>query len=205
VLSLLPALTLDEKISLVHGADPNPISVGNVGFLPGVPRLGIPVRRDADALGISLVADATALPARMGLAATFDRGAALAAGQLVGNEGRALGVDLVYAPQVDLTRLPNWDRNNTTYGEDPFLNGQLAIQEVTGIQSQGLMSQVKHFTLYNGQAGAVPGDPAVVPPLPTIVDDQTAHELYLKAYEYPVTEGFASSIMASYLKFGLPD
>ena len=66
VLSLLAALSLDEKISLVHGAEPNPISVGNVGFLPGVPRLGIPPRRDSDALGISLAADATALPARMG-------------------------------------------------------------------------------------------------------------------------------------------
>jgi len=44
----------------------------------------------------------------------------------------------IYAPQVDLTRQPNWLRNNTTYGEDPFVNGQLAIQEVSGIQSQGL-------------------------------------------------------------------
>jgi Glycosyl hydrolase family 3 N terminal domain len=70
---------------------------------------------------ISLAADATALHARMGLGAAFDRRAVLAAGQLVGNEGRALGVDLVYAPQVDLTRLPNWVRNNATYGEDPFL------------------------------------------------------------------------------------
>jgi beta-glucosidase len=183
-----------------HGAEPNPISVGNVGFLPGVPRLGIPARRDSDALGISLAADATALPARMGLAATFDRRAALAAGQLVGNEGRALGVDLVYAPQVDLTRLPNWVRNNTTYGEDPFLNGQLAIPEVTGIQSKGLMSEVKHFTLYNGQAGAAPGGSGP-PSLPTVVDDQTAHELYLKAYEYPVTQGYPSSIMASYQGF----
>jgi beta-glucosidase len=196
VLSLLAALSLDAKISLVHGAEPNPISVGNVGFLPGVPRLGIPPRRDSDALGISLAADATALPARMGLAATFDRRAAQAAGRLVGNEGRALGVDLVYAPQVDLTRLPNWVRNNTTYGEDPLLNGQLAIQEVTGIQSKGLMSEVKHFVFYNGQAGAPPGG-AGPPALPTVVDDQTAHELYLKAYEYPVTEGFPSSIMPS--------
>jgi len=91
------------------------------------------------------------------MGATFDREAIYAAGQLVGNEGRALGVDLVYGPQVDLTRLPNWGRNDTTYGEDPFLTGQLAIQEVTGIQSRGLMSEVKHFTLYNGQAGSATG------------------------------------------------
>jgi beta-glucosidase len=197
VLSLLAALTLDEKISLAHGdADPDPALVGQVGYLPGVPRLGIPVRRDANALGIEVIADATGLPARLGLGATFDRDAVYAAGQIAGNEGRALGVDLVYGPQVDLTRLPNWGRNNTTFGEDPFLNGQLAIQEVTGIQSEGLMSEVKHFAFYNGQAGAA-GPPA----LPTIVDDETAHELYLKDYEYPVTEGYPPSIMASYQGF----
>jgi beta-glucosidase len=199
VLSLLAALTLDEKISLAHGAA-DPTLVGNVGFLPGVPRLGIPVRRDADALGISVVADATALPSRLGIGATFDRSAAMMAGRLAGGEGRALGVDLVYGPHVDLARQPNWTRNNTAYGEDPFLSGELAIQEVEGIQSKGLMSQVKHFTLYNGQAGAGFGTPGE-PPLPTVVDDQTAHELYLKAYEYPLTQGHASSVMASYQGF----
>jgi beta-glucosidase len=201
VIRLLTQLSLDEKISLVHAAtDPNPESVGNIGYLPGVPRLGIPIRRDADALAIQVIATATAIPSRLGLGSTFDRSAVYAAGQLVGNEGRALGVDLVYGPQVDLTRLPNWSRNDATYGEDPYLTGQLAIEEVTGIQSRGLMSEVKHFAMYNGQNGAGIGS-AGPPSLPTIVDDQTAHELYLKAYEYPVTQGKVSSIMASYQGF----
>ena len=199
VLSLLPVLTLDEKISLVHGAA-DPTQLGNVGYLPGVPRLSIPPRRDADAFGIQVAAYATAAPTRLGLGATFDREAVLAWGQVEGNEGRALGVDLLYGPQVDLTRQPNWQRNDTTYGEDPFLSGQLAIQEVTGIQSRGLMSEVKHFAFYNGQAGAGFGTPGP-PPLPTIVDDQTAHELYLKDYEYPVTHAKPSSIMDSYQGF----
>src|SRR5690242_19355806 len=175
VLSLLSQLTIDEKISLVHG-DTDPASLGQAGYRPGVPRLGIPVRRDTDALGINVTADATALPSRLGFGATFDPGAIDAAGQLEGNEGRALGVDLIYGPQVDLTRQPNWGRNNTTYGEDPLLTGQLAPSEVSGVQSKGLMDEVKHFSLYDGQAGAAPG--AVGPPaLPTVVDDQTAHEL----------------------------
>ena len=199
VLSLLPVLTLDEKISLVHGAA-DPTQLGNVGYLPGVPRLSIPPRRDADAFGIQVAAYATAAPTRLGLGATFDREAVLAWGQVEGNEGRALGVDLLYGPQVDLTRQPNWQRNDTTYGDDPFLSGQLAIQEVTGIQSRGLMSEVKHFAFYNGQAGAGFGTPGP-PLLPTIVDDQTAHELYLKDYEYPVTHAKPSSIMDSYQGF----
>jgi beta-glucosidase len=199
VLSLLAVLSLNEKISLVHGAA-DPTQLGNVGYLPGVPRLGIPQRRDADAFGIQVAHDATAAPTRMGLGATFDRKAVLAWGQVEGDEGRALGVDLLYGPQVDLTRQPNWQRNDTTYGEDPFLSGQLAIREVTGIQSRGLMSEVKHFAFYDGQAGAGFGTPGP-PPLPTIVDDQTAHELYLKDYEYPVTRAKPSSIMDSYQGF----
>jgi beta-glucosidase len=199
VLSLIAVLTLDEKISLVHGAT-DPASLGQAGYLPGVPRLGIPPRRDADALGINVTADATALPARLGLGATFDPTSARLAGELEGREGRALGVDLIYGPQIDLTRQPNWGRNNTTYGEDPFLNGQLAIQEVTGVQSMGLMDEVKHFTIYNGQAGAGFGT-AGPPTLPTIVDDQIAHELYLKQFEYAITESLPSSVMDSYQGF----
>ncbi len=197
--SLVAALTVDEKIALVHWAT-DPDSLGQAGDNTGVPRLGIPPRRDADALGINVTADATALPARLGLGATFDRNVVYTTGQLEGNEGRALGVDLIYGPQTDLTRLPNWGRNNTTWGEDPVLNGNLAIVEVAGIQSRGLMSEVKHFAMYNGQSGA--GFATAGPPsLPTIVDDQTAHELYLKAYEYPVTQAQPSSIMCSYQGF----
>ena len=197
--ALVAALTVAEKIALVHGAT-DPASLGQAGYNPGVPRLGIPPRRDADALGINVTADATALPARIGLGSTFDRKIVYAAGQLEGNEGRALGVDLVYGPQSDLTRLPNWGRNNTTWGEDPVLGGNLAIHEVAGIQSKGLMSEVKHFAMYNGQNGAGFGT-AGPPSLPTIVDDQTAHELYLKVYEYPVTRAKPSSIMCSYQGF----
>jgi|GEM_PF-7094231 len=90
--ALVAALTVAEKIALVHQAT-DPASLGQAGYNPGVPRLGIPPRRDADALGINVTADATALPARIGLGSTFDRKLVYAAGQLEGNEGRALGVD----------------------------------------------------------------------------------------------------------------
>jgi len=56
VLNLVAVLSVDEKISLVHGAQ-DPASLGQAGYLPGVPRLGIPPRRDADALGINVTAD----------------------------------------------------------------------------------------------------------------------------------------------------
>jgi beta-glucosidase len=76
VTALVNALTLDEKISLVHaGQDPAPL--GQAGYASVVPRLGIPPRRDADARGINVWQDATAWPTRLGVAASFDRDAAL--------------------------------------------------------------------------------------------------------------------------------
>jgi beta-glucosidase len=198
VQSLLGALTLDEKISLIHGAT-DPASLGQAGYLPGVPRLGIPVRRDADALGINVYKDATAIPTRLGIAASFDRNAATALGQLEGREGRALGVDLMYGPQVDIARTPDWARNFSTLGEDPYLSSQLAVPEVQGIQSQGLMSEIKHFAVYNGQAaGPVAfGFGSVT----SVIDDQTLHELYLPPYENAVVKGQPSSVMCSYASF----
>ena len=204
--SLVSVLTVEEKVSLVHGngfdfvnfgaLDPQPL--GQVGLLPGVPRLGIPPRRDADALGINVWADATAVPTRLGVAASFDREAAARLGGLEGREGRALGVDLIYGPHVDLARIPNWFRNMTTSGEDPYLSGQLARAEVDGVQSQGLMSEVKHFALYNGQNAG----PAVFGgATPSAVDDQTTHELYLQPFETAVISGQPSSVMCSYASF----
>lgn len=162
VRSLLSLMTVPEKLTLMAGgtslptpngppigtADPMPL--GQVGYLAGIPRLGIPPLRYADADGINVWADTTALPTRLGLGATFDPNAASRAGQLEGMEGLARGVDVIYGPQVDLDLTPSWGRNYTTFGEDPFLSGQLGVGEINGIQSQGLMSQMKHFTIYNG-------------------------------------------------------
>ena len=90
VLSLLPVLTLDEKLSLVHGAA-DPTQLGNVGFLPGVPRLGIPPRRDADAFGIQVAAYATAAPTRLGLGAHLRPRSGSGLGSSGGQRGPRVG------------------------------------------------------------------------------------------------------------------
>jgi len=187
VRALVAQLTLDEKIALVH-ASPDPAPLGQAGYTASIPRLGIPARRDADALGINVWADATGLPTRLGVAAAFDRNASRRLGSLVGAEGRALGIDMVYGPQSDLARLPNWGRNLTTFGEDPYLSAQLTVAEIDGIQSKGLMSEPKHFAIYNGQDQNTP----------SIVDDQTAHQLYLLPYEAATEEAAPAALMCSY-------
>lgn len=198
---LLRQLTVDEKLLLVHGsigegivtpstpADPG--ANGAIGVVAGIARLGIPTFRHVDSNGINMFADSTAYPGRLGVAASFDRSAVSSFGQAVGREGRALGADLIYAPQVDLTRLPTWARNLTTYGEDPYLTSQLATADVEGIQSSGLLAQLKHFAFYNGQDQNTP----------SIVDERAAHELYLSAYEAALTDGAASSVMCSYATY----
>ncbi|HVQ17585.1 MAG TPA: glycoside hydrolase family 3 C-terminal domain-containing protein [Actinomycetes bacterium] len=198
---LLGQLTVDEKLSLIHGSigegiiTPNtptdPGANGSIGVAPGVPRLGIPTFRSTDSNGINVFADSTAFPGRLGLAATFDVKGISRFGTAMGKEGRALGIDLVYAPQLDLTRLPSWGRNLTTYGEDPYLASQLGVTDVNAIQSTGLLAQIKHFAFYNGQDQDTP----------SLVQERAAHELYLKAYEATIRDAAPSSVMCSYAKY----
>ncbi|MEU0244451.1 glycoside hydrolase family 3 N-terminal domain-containing protein [Streptomyces sp. NPDC006235] len=103
---LLARLTLDEKVSLLHGAtDPSPL--GQAGYVPGVARLGIPPLRLADGpAGVRVTRHATALPAPVLLASAFDPDLARRYGQVIGREGRALGQDVLLSPMVNLIRTP---------------------------------------------------------------------------------------------------
>src|SRR5438552_3359340 len=134
------------------------------------------------------------------MAASWDPRMLNAWGQVEGAAGRELGLTGLYAPQVDLLRLPAWGRNLAISGEDPFLNGLMGAGEVSGIQGKGLMSQAKHFAFYNGQT--MDAD--------TQVQDQAAHELYLTSFEYAANgsgvlpgPGQAASLMCSYQVYEL--
>jgi len=143
-------MTLDEKISLVHGAR-DPKQLGQAGYWPGLPRLGIPPLRLADGpAGINVNRDATGMPAPVGLAATFSVEAARLFGVVMGRDAKALEQDILLAPHINIVRDPLFRRNHTTFSEDPWLNAQLAAAEVAGIESQGTMAQVKHLAGYNG-------------------------------------------------------
>ena len=187
---LLSQMTPSEEVTVIeHGTDPD--NHGQAGYLAGIPRLGIPAMRHADALGINVNADGTAFPTRLGLASSFDRNAYNVLGEEVGKQGRALGVDLVYGPQVDMARYPSWSRNLTTNGEDAYVSSQFSAAEINGIQSTGLLSQVKHVSFYNGQDRDTP----------SLVGSQAAHELYLAPAQSAIQQGGVSSLMCSYAIF----
>ncbi|MEV7196039.1 glycoside hydrolase family 3 N-terminal domain-containing protein [Streptomyces sp. NPDC093510] len=189
--SLIGRLTLDEKISLLHGAT-DPKGLGQAGYVPGVPRLGIPPLRLADGpAGVRVAARATALPAPVLLASAFDPALARRYGQVIGREGRALGQDVLLSPMVNLIRTPYAGRNFETFGEDPLLAADMVAEEIKGIQGEGLVATVKHFALNNQEKNRESVD--------VRADERTMHETELRGFEAAVAAG-TGSVMGAYNK-----
>ncbi|MFI8343796.1 beta-glucosidase [Streptomyces sp. NPDC085639] len=189
--ALLERLTLDEKTALLHGArDPAPL--GQAGYVPGVPRLGIPALRLADGpAGVRVAEPATALPAPVLLASAFDPALAREYGRVLGREGRALGQDVLLGPMANLIRTPYAGRNFETFAEDPILTADLVGELVRGIQDEGLIATVKHFALNNQEHGRDTVD--------VIAAEQTLHETELRGFEAAVAAG-AGAVMGAYNK-----
>jgi len=189
---LLSQMTLEEKIAMIHGAqEPAATNQGQAGYLPGIPRLGIPSLRMADGPpGVLTRQSATGLTATMGLAATWSRKDAEQNGVVIGRDARALGIDVVLQPFINIDRDITFERGYNTYGEDPLLSGQVGAGLIRGIQSQGVMAQAKHYVAYDG------GDNV-------FVDPQTLHEIYAAPFVDAVEAG-VSSIMCSYNKVNGP-
>ena len=184
---LLSEMTLEEKVTLIHGTqeDPNAYQ-GQAGYLAGVPRLGIPSLRFADGPpGVLTRHPSQGETATMGLAATFSVKDAEENGVVIGRESRALGIDVSLQPFVNIDRDLQYGRGFNTFGEDPYLTSMMGAAEIKGIQSQHVMAQVKHYVAYDSDASNI------------FVDDQTLHEVYVAPFDAAVKAG-VSSIMCSY-------
>lgn len=164
---LLEAMTLEEKLTLVFGyystdapwksfkkpADGVPQSAG---YVPGVARLGIPALKETDAgIGVASQAGnhptpATALPSGLALAATWDPDVAFAGGQMIGREARLRGFNVMLAGGINLARDPRGGRTFEYAGEDPWLSANIVAAEIRGVQSNHIISTMKHFA-FNDQ------------------------------------------------------
>ena len=184
--ALLGQLTLDEKLTLLEGSqEAAATNQYQAGYLPGIPRLGIPSLRLADGPpGVATRQPSVGMTGTMGVAATFSQQDARRNGAVIGRDARALGVDVVLEPFVNIDRDPTWSRAFNTFGEDPLLSGQTGAAEIGGIQGQGTMAMVKHFIAYDGGNNVV-------------LDEQTLHEIYLQPFTHAIDAGVAS-IMCSY-------
>jgi beta-glucosidase len=186
---LLNQMTLAEKLTLIHGTQEDPATYqGQAGYISGIPRLSIPGLRFADGPpGVLTRHPAQAPTATMGVAATFSRAIAEDNGRLIGGEDRAMGIDVSLQPFINIDRDLEFGRGYNTFGEDPFLTGEIGASEVKGIQSQHVMAQAKHYIGYDSDATNI------------WIDDQTLHEVYTAPFDAAVRAGVAS-LMCSYNK-----
>ncbi len=198
VAQVMAKLTLDEKIALVHGAPGSRYA----GWVPAVPRLCIPALKLED--GPGGVADGmegvTQLPAPVAVAASWDTSLAFRYGSVIAAEEWGKGANVNLGPTVNIVRDPRWGRAFEAYGEDPFLTGALAAAEIAGVQSGGVLAQVKHWVAYNQETFRnTPADDV-------IVDRRALRELYMPQFEAAIRPGphgpagaaGASSVMCAY-------
>ena len=178
---LLRRMTLDEKLSMVSG----------VGFeTRPVERLGIPALQMTDGPAGVRAAPATAFPAGIALAASFDPALVHEVGAAIAREAKAKGKNVLLAPTVNIVRAPHSGRNFESFGEDPYLAGRMGVAYIRGVQSEGVIAAVKHYAANNQEIDRHTID--------VQVDERTLHEIYLPAFRAAVQEGGSWSVMAAY-------
>ncbi|WP_208619733.1 beta-glucosidase [Mycobacterium scrofulaceum] len=170
----------------------------SAGYVPGIPRLGIPALLMSDAgLGVTNPGyrpgdTATALPAGLALAATFDPSLARAAGEVIGREARSRGFNVQLAGAMNLVRDPRNGRNFEYLSEDPLLTATLAAESVDGIQRQRVISTVKHFSLNCNETNRHFLD--------AVIDPGAHRESDLLAFEMAIERSRPGAVMTAYNK-----
>jgi len=164
-------------------------------------RLGVPAEfTDEGIRGVEHY-KATDFPTELSMGQTWDRELIRREGEVTGSEARALGYANVYAPIMDVLRDPRWGRCEESYGEDPFLVSELAMQMVRGIQSQGIVSTMKHFCAYSNNKGAREGNARTDPQ----ISPREVEMIHLWPYERVIREANPLGVMCSYNDYdGIP-
>lgn len=196
---LVGRLTLEEKVSqMVYNS-------------PAIPRLGIPEYNwwNEGLHGVARNGIATVFPQAIGLAATWDTELQQRVGTVISDEARAKynramkkgrsgiyeGISL-WSPNVNIFRDPRWGRGMETYGEDPFLTGEMGVAFIKGLQGNDprylkTIATPKHIAVHSGPE----------PERHTFnaeVSDYDLRETYLAQFRKCVVEGHAASIMCAY-------
>ncbi len=202
---VVAAMTEDEKYAWISGPIALPVdggpkpegALGSAAYYPAIPRLGIPAMQQTDAsLGITNPGNvrpgdqATALPSSLLLGATFDPETARATGALVGREARAKGFNVVLGGGANLVREMRGGRNFEYVSEDPLLTGVIAGHSIAGIQSEGVVSTIKHFLLNAQETGRVV--------VSSDLDEAAMRELDLLAFQIGIEIGQPGSVMSGY-------
>src|SRR5689334_16129917 len=170
----------------------------SAGYVPGVERLGVPALVMSDAsLGVTNPGyrpgdTATALPAGIALGASFNPALARASGAMVGREARSRGLNVMLAGGINLARDPRNGRNFEYLSEDPLLSAVLAAESIAGIQGEGVISTIKHFTLNCNETNRHWLD--------AVIDPAAHRESDLLAFEIAIERAQPGAVMTGYNK-----
>jgi len=170
----------------------------SAGYVPGVPRLGVPPLLMSDAsLGVTNPGyrkgdTATALPAGIVLGASFSPVLARQSGQMLGREARSRGFNVQLAGGINLARDPRNGRNFEYLSEDPLLSAVLAAESISGIQAEGVISTIKHYSLNCNETNRHWLD--------AIIDPAAHRESDLVAFEIAIERSQPGSVMTGYNK-----
>ena len=199
--ALVGQLTIEEKISQLMMAS------------PAIPRLGIPAYHwwNEGLHGVARNGIATVFPQAIALAATWNPDLHGKIADAISTEARAKNNEVIrnsggdtkiyqgltiWSPNINIFRDPRWGRGQETYGEDPYLTGQMAVAFVKGLQGTNpiylkTVGTLKHYAVHSGPEDLRHKFDAVVSP-------RDLHETYLPAFMAGVTEGHAMSVMSAY-------
>jgi beta-glucosidase len=181
---LLPRLTLEEKILMVHGDE-------NTGMdTTAIARLGIPRLSMTDGPHGVRWGQATAFPPGVSLGATWNEALLERVGAAIGRETLAKGRNIILGPCINIHRQPFGGRNFESYSEDPFLAGRLAVGYVKGVQGQHCVATPKHYAVNNQEFERMT--------ISAEISERAMREIYLPHFRMAVQEADAWSVMCSY-------
>jgi beta-glucosidase len=196
---LLQELSLEEKIEMIHG-----VGLFQTGE---VKRLHIPSIKMSDGpMGVrnefnqsewipSGTSDdyVTYCPSNSALATTWNKELAKKTGQVLGEEARGRGKDVILAPGINIKRMPLCGRNFEYFSEDPYLISKLVVPLIEGIESADVAACVKHFALNNQETERLWVN--------VEIDERALREIYLPGFEAAVKEAQTKSLMGAYNLF----
>lgn len=180
---IVKQMTLEEKANYVGGYER--------WYIRAIDRLGLPEVRMADGpQGVRNNTQSTLFPSGIAAAATWNKTLIYEMGVALGQDSRARGVHILLGPGANIYRSPLCGRNFEYFGEDPYLAGEIATNYILGVQSQGVMTSIKHFAGNNQEFArhTVSSD----------IDERTLHEIYFPAFEKAVKKANVATIMTSY-------
>ncbi len=184
----LAAMTLDEKLSLLAGA--------NLWETVPIPRLGLPALKVTDGPNGARGADlnhgpsSTSFPVGAAMGATFDPELIEEVGRALATEARAKGADVLLAPTVNIPRVPNAGRNFECFSEDPTLSGTLAAAYIRGLQAEGVGACIKHFVCNDQEHERFS--------ISATVDERALREIYLEPFRIAVEQSQPWAAMSAY-------